>query len=117
VKRENRLTHSTDFERVRHYGKSYAHPLILLQVAKRDDDGLKAGIVVSRAIGSAVIRNRTKRRVRECLSELIPRIHTGWDLVLVPRRQITIASYEEIKTVCLGLLIKAELIGFSEALN
>jgi ribonuclease P protein component len=114
VKRENRLTHSTDFERVRRYGKSYAHPLILLQVAKRDDNEVKAGIVVSRAIGSAVIRNHTKRRVRACLSEIFPMIHTGWDLVLVPRRLITKASYEEINTVCLGLLIRAKLIEFSE---
>ena len=109
MKRENRLTHSTDFERVRRYGKSYAHPLILLQVAKRDDNELKAGIVVSRTIGSAVIRNHTKRRVRECLSEIFPMIQTGWDLVLVPRRLITKASYEEINTVCLSLLIRGRI--------
>lgn len=112
MKRENRLTHNTDFERVRRCGKSYAHPLVLLQVAKREDDDLKIGIVVSRAIGSAVKRNRTKRRLRACISEMLPSIGTGWDLVLIPRRPITLTCFEEIRRVCSDLLTRAKVTNF-----
>ncbi len=112
MKRENRLTQNTDFERVRRCGKSYAHPLVLLQATKREDDELKIGIVVSRAIGSAVIRNRTKRRIRACISETLPSIRTGWNLVFIPRHQVTITSYEVLKRVCLELLTRAKVIDF-----
>ncbi len=110
MKRENRLTHSSDFKRVRRLGKSYAHPLILLQAVKREDDGLQIGIVVSKVIGSAVTRNRTKRRLKEIFTSLIPVMKSGWDIVIIPRKPITTAKFDDISKICLSLLVIANLI-------
>src|SRR4051812_6732958 len=58
----------------------------VLQVRKRDDEGpLRVGFTVSRRVGTAVERNRVRRRLRE-LVRLSTGLAAGNDYVLVGRR-------------------------------
>jgi ribonuclease P protein component len=62
-------------------------PGLVLQVLPRNDDGpARLGFTVTKKIGNAVIRNRTRRRLKEAarlvLGEQPPR---GVDLVLIGR--------------------------------
>jgi ribonuclease P protein component len=111
VKHSFRLTRSADFKRVRRLGKSYAHPLLVLTVMP--NDGLpvpRIGIAVSRWIGNAVVRNRTKRRIRESIFPLTPLIQTGFDMVLVARQPINQADFKDIQAAVNLLLGKAGLL-------
>lgn len=45
-------------------------------------DGVHIGFVVPRAVGNAVTRNRTKRRLRHVVAQLLPSIPSGTDLVV-----------------------------------
>jgi ribonuclease P protein component len=104
------LTSNTDFERVRRFGKSYAHPFIVLVVLPNEMDQSRFGISAGRSIGNAVQRNRAKRILREAIRPLIPGIAPGWDLVILARKPMAKASFDEIGTALTSLLTQAQLL-------
>lgn len=110
VKRSFRLTSSTDFQRVRHSGKSFAHPLLVLIVMPNDEAHLRVGISASRAVGNAVQRNRVKRRVRAAVSESMDQLSTGWDLVILARKPLLNSSYSEIQAALNSVLHRAGVV-------
>lgn len=46
---------------------------------------IRVGITTSKKIGNAVMRNRSRRVIREAFRELSPRVSAGYDLVFVAR--------------------------------
>ena len=58
--------------------------------------GTRFGISTSRRLGGAVVRNRIRRRIRECLRALTPRILPGFDILLVARQGSITASQVEL---------------------
>ena len=110
MKREYRLTSATDFKRVRRTGKSYAHPLIFLIASPNGERQTRYGVTVGRALGTAVKRNRAKRRLREALRCLQADVSPGWDLILGARAGVNEAAWPELVKAIEGLLTKANLI-------
>ena len=107
--RKFRLTKTTDFERVRRLGESYAHPLVVLIASPNGLDQPRFGFTASKTIGKAIRRNRAKRVLRESLRELCPSITAGSDILLIARPPIIGASYQEVLNVLKNLLIRAGL--------
>ena len=110
MRRKFRLTRSTDFQRVRRSGKSYAHPLLVLIKLPNEQESSRFGIAAGRSVGSAVQRNRAKRLVRESLRDSLPSILPGWDVVILARKPIVKANYHQIRTALVRLLQKAQLL-------
>ncbi len=110
MKRQYRLRHNRDFQRVRRLGKLYASPMMVLAFLRNGLDHSRFGFVVSKRLGKAVYRNKIKRRMREALRERIPRIKPGFDLVFIGRRPLSQASYPEIEQSLERLLKKADLL-------
>ena len=48
----------------------------------------RIGLTVSRAIGTAVVRNRVKRRMREAVRRQLALLHAPVDVVLHPKRSV-----------------------------
>ena len=107
MKRDYRLTRSSDFRKVKETGKSYAHPIIVLIKLPNPDGLLRIGVSAGKAVGNAVTRNRAKRRMRASLSELVKNIQPGWDLVFLARRPIVDAPFSELLAVEKQLLKRA----------
>lgn len=110
MQRRFRLTRSTDFKRVRNDGKSYAHPLVVLVALSQPEMPLKIGISAGKAVGGAVQRNRAKRRLRECLRPLLPRLSAGWDLVFIARAPLLEAEFPALQTAVQTVLRRAGLL-------
>jgi ribonuclease P protein component len=110
LKRRFRLTKSADFERVRRFGKPYAHPFIVLIALPNEMDKSRFAVAAGRSIGKAVQRNRAKRILRETLRPLIPSMASGWDIVLLARKPLTTAAYPEIEAALKTLLSRANLL-------
>lgn len=88
MQRRNRLSRSKDFDTVYRRGRSASTRHLVLHWFPRDDDSdgePRLGLAVPRAVGSAVVRNRVKRLLRECWLELLPSVPRGQDYVLAAR--------------------------------
>jgi len=110
VKRRFRLTRSTDFKRVRRYGKSYAHPLIILYLLANERKGVRVGVAAGRTVGSAVSRNRAKRMLRAAMSSMISHISPGVDLLLIARAPLATATLDQAQDALLSLLRRAQFL-------
>ena len=83
----------------------------LVLYARRNRSGHNyVGITVSKKLGCAVVRNRTRRRIRE-----VYRLHEdlftpGWDIVIVARTRATKAEFSALTRGLLSLAEKAALL-------
>jgi ribonuclease P protein component len=110
VKRSFRLTRSTDIQRVRRSGKSYAHPLVVLYVLKSDNAETHIGVSAGLAVGNAVKRNRAKRLLRAAMNGLIPFTLPGSDLLLIARYPLPAANVQQTREALSILLKRAGLL-------
>ncbi|CAN5835038.1 ribonuclease P protein component [soil metagenome] len=88
VQRRHRLSRSRDFDAVYRRGASASTRYLVLHWFPREQDEEgepRLGLAVPRSVGSAVVRNRVKRVLRETWRELLPEVPTGHDYVLVAR--------------------------------
>jgi ribonuclease P protein component len=60
------------------------------------DEPPLVGLVVSRAVGGAVDRNRVKRRLRAAIAPHVPALPPGARVVLRARPSAAVASYDEL---------------------
>jgi ribonuclease P protein component len=82
-----RLKRRVEFLRVASKGKKAAVGGVVLQAMSRaDDQPARLGFTVTKKVGNAVVRNRTRRRLKEAARLLLQnRPVTGFDLVLIGR--------------------------------
>jgi ribonuclease P protein component len=73
--------------RVASAGKKASVGGVVLQALRRDDVlPARLGFTVTKKVGKAVIRNRTRRRLKEAARLLLEQLPvTGFDLVLIGR--------------------------------
>lgn len=97
----NRLRKRADFtSAVRSSGGCRAGSRLLVVHATSTDTraGLppRVGFVVSKAVGGAVVRNRTKRRLRAMVADRLPGIPNGLDLVVRANPPAATATFGEL---------------------
>ena len=83
-----RLSRSRDFDTVYRHGRSVSTRFLTLHWFTREDDSEqepRLGVAVPKAAGSAVVRNRLKRQLREAWRERLDTIPAGQDYVIVAR--------------------------------
>lgn len=110
MNRKFRLTGASNFQRVRRFGKSTAHPLIVLIALPNKRQTSRFAVAAGRSIGNAVQRNRARRRLREALRPLIPAISPGWDVLLLARKPINQAVFQQLRQALGRLLQRARLL-------
>ncbi len=88
MERRHRLSRSRDFAAVYRNGRSVSTRYLVLHFfpsEQGDDAEPRLGLAVPKSVGSAVVRNRVKRQLRETWRELGERVPPGHDYVLVAR--------------------------------
>jgi ribonuclease P protein component len=86
--RRHRLSRSRDFDAVYRHGRSVSTRFLVLYWFSREegaDGGARLGLAVPKAVGTAVVRNRIKRRLREAFRARLPELPQDQDYVLVVR--------------------------------
>lgn len=111
MKRCYSLKRNKEFRRAYRQGKAVvSHILVLIHSSSRQPN-VKIGLSVTKKIGSAVVRNRVKRRLREAVTPLLPEIRPGCRLIFIARSPILDASFKDIESTVRRLLKKAGLVG------
>ena len=93
-----------------YHTKGVADGLLVLYARKNRTEGNRVGITVSKKLGKAHIRNRTRRRIREVYRLNEEKFRPGWDIVVVARSKAVDAPFEKLTASYLALAKKAGLL-------
>jgi len=102
------LRHARDVQRVYEEGRSWAHKLLVLIVRPNELNVTRIGVTASRKLGNAVVRNRAKRLMREAARHVYTQFDSGWDVMLVARRQILETKEPQVEEALLTLIEQAK---------
>lgn len=112
--RASRLSRAAEFNLVKQAGKSWTgRHLVLGVLAQPEATRARVGIVTTRRVGMAVVRNRIRRRIREVF-----RLHqfdlvAGVWLVTVARPSAAKATFRELERDWLRLAERASILARS----
>lgn len=105
-----RLRRRKDFKKI--YKKGFSAPgryVVLYALEDNNLETIRFGFSVSRKIGKAVQRNRSKRILREVCRRNINFFVAGFDVIIIARRKIKEASYREIEKDLITVARKLKL--------
>jgi ribonuclease P protein component len=107
-----RLTRTSEFHHVRKEGGTWRGALMTLAVANAptDDSMMRVGIIASRKVGGAVVRNRTRRRLREIVRKRQREIKSGLWIVVILASPAARADYGELEDEWLRLASRASIL-------
>ena len=97
------------FRRLYHTN-GFADGLLVLYARKNRTGENRVGITVSKKLGKAHIRNRTRRRIREVYRLNEEKFQPGWDIVVVARTRAVDAPFEKLTKSYLALAKKLNLL-------
>jgi ribonuclease P protein component len=110
MQRPLRLRQSEHFARLRSVGRVQRHAWLTLSYAPNDLPHNRYGFITAKAIGKAVVRNRTRRRLRALMRQLHPRLLAGYDVICVARSAfLATQGYSDVQRVLVGLCQRARL--------
>ena len=87
------LSSPRDFATLMERGTMRSHPLLATRVLRTDLGTTRFGLATSRALGSAVVRNRVRRRLREAIRGMASQLRPGWDVLIVARPGLVAADH------------------------
>jgi len=109
--KSRRLVRSSEFERVKANGRvERGHLLLLSVLATKESSPFRAGFITSRALGSAVARNRVRRRLREIVRKHQGEILGGRWIVTIARTNAAKADYHQLEAEWLRLAGRASIL-------
>jgi ribonuclease P protein component len=73
-------------------------------------ENTRFGVAAGRSVGNAVQRNHAKRLLRHAVQQVLPMVKPGWDIVLIARRTIAEATFQQITAALADLLGRAKLL-------
>jgi ribonuclease P protein component len=93
-----RMCSAGEFAKLRREGESFHGRLMVLSVLKSTSDtGARIGLITSRRVGGAVLRNRVRRRLREIVRAARPQLQRGILLVLIARQGAARATFAALR--------------------
>lgn len=112
MQRYHRLRDSNAFERVRRDGDEYRNRWLVLLVAPNDVRQTRFGFIVGRRRGTAVVRNKIKRRLREAARLRLAdnQLKPGYDIVVIARAASVGVDFNTLDDALGELLGRADLI-------
>src|SRR5438046_5031919 len=109
--KHRRLTHSAEFDQVKHSGSTRGGKLLMLNFAPVESSvPCRVGLIASRRIGGAVARNRVRRRLREIVRRHQHDLREDFWIVLVARRDAADANYRALEHEWLRLAKRASIL-------
>ena len=110
--KSRRLTRTAEFGQVRQSGRKYRGELITLALASADNSNepMRLGIIASRKVGNAVMRNRARRRIREIVRRHQHGVARGVWVVIIISAKAARATYAGLEDEYLRLARRASIL-------
>lgn len=107
--KEWRISRGKEYKGIYNKGRRIPGKYIIVFTQTNNLPHNRFGIVTSKKIGNAVIRNRAKRQIREVIRKNLNNLHPGYDVVVVARFSVKEAVFELIENDFLRLMGKASI--------
>lgn len=88
----------------------HANSMLVLYARRNRTEENRVGVTVSKKLGHAVVRNRTRRRLREVYRLNESKFRPGWDIVVVARTRAVNAPFDQLTRSYLSLAKKAGIL-------
>jgi ribonuclease P protein component len=112
LKRSQTMKRASEFAMVRNEGSSEAGRFLILSTAplkEGAESGSRFGIITTKRIGHAVLRNTLRRRVRDILRAHGEPLARGLYVVIVVRNRAAMTDYAGLEKDFLKLLARKHL--------
>lgn len=93
MKKTYRIKKNEDFQTIIKDKNSVSNAKFVVYY-KQNDDHLRVGISVSKKLGNAVVRNKTKRQVRMMVQSVFKK-NQKMDFIIIVRNKYLLSSYED----------------------
>ena len=107
------LTRPADFTALQASRATRSTPLMTVRFRRTDLDEVRFGFATGRTLGGAVVRNRTRRRLREVLRVMAPSLQPGWDVLIIARPALVAADHRALVEILERLLRRGGVLGGS----
>lgn len=94
MKKENRVKKSQDFQNIIENKQSVGCSTLVIYYKKNDLGYTRVGISCGKKLGNAVIRNRTKRQIREIIDKCVD-YSLARDLIVIVRNKFIEQEFEK----------------------
>ena len=92
------LKKDSDFRKVYKHGKSFANKYLVMYILDNKSDHSRIGISISKKVGNAVIRNKLRRRIKECYRlNGDENVKDGFDIIFIARVASKECEYKDIE--------------------
>jgi ribonuclease P protein component len=109
--RSRRLTLDSEFHRVRTKGSSIRGETLTIGFLKNAElSAARAGFITSRRVGTAVVRNRTRRRLREIFRKHQHELNAGVWIVTVASPRAAGQTFPVLEDEWLRLVQRASIL-------
>jgi ribonuclease P protein component len=100
------LKKNHEFKRLYATGRSASSQYAVVYCRKNKSASNRVGLTVSTKLGTAVCRNRIRRRYREIYRINEEKFCPGYDIVVVPRSKSKLAPFRVLETDFMSLMRK-----------
>jgi ribonuclease P protein component len=107
------LSRPQDFAAIQERGTTRSNPLLSARFLQTDLPATRFGISTGRRLGTAVVRNRVRRRLREALRVMAPSFQPGWDVLIIARPGIVGADHDALVGALQRTLVRGGVLGGS----
>ncbi len=104
------LKKNSDFRFVYQNGKSCANRYLVMYVYRRDTEGNRLGISVSKKVGNSIVRHRLTRLIREGYRLNENKFDDGLDLIVIARPGAKGKDFFTIESALLHLAGKQHIL-------
>lgn len=111
MRKSYRVKKETEFQRVFDTHNSVANRVfVVYKLKKNNQKHWRVGISVGKKVGNAVHRNWVKRRIRQTLTDIKPRLKPDYDFLVIARPRADGMSMRAVKRNLIHALNLADLL-------
>lgn len=105
-----RLRKRTTFKQVYEQGRFLSNQLIAVHFFPHPEQASRVGFTAGKRLGNAVVRNRCKRRLKECYRLFREEAPGGIDMIVVARKKMVGSEWEMVVAAFRDLLRRTKKV-------
>ena len=108
-KNGGKIKKKTEYDYIYKTGKKIHSKYVIVFIKQNSFPFNRFGIVTSKKIGKAVVRNKVRRQIRAIMKKYLGKIKTHYDIVIVTRYNIKDSSFQILERDLINVFRKAGL--------